>query len=272
MEQHKEINHTEIDLAWDSHYESPSYFNNISAIAPHQNDEILNFEFGKETYEFNDRPTVFHSSNESLNSNSSGYHTDNSFHSSSSKYSSTESLYQENDNLNPNIDLSTGSFKNYLHLADVHSSKKSLNSDSSDYYSEHANDYGNRSKDTTKINMENNNINKKNKEPENKKLKNTKKNHKKTHQFNEKLPTTRATALRDNKISNEYKFKLNEKSQKKILNDKKPETKKLDTLMKNTQKTVRELKNLSREISKEEVHIFKLKSKLSLLDNKQLLD
>ncbi|MFS4413155.1 hypothetical protein [Providencia sp. T47] len=55
-------------------------------------------------YFFNNSPQylryTYYSSNESLNSNSSGYHTNSSFSPSSSKYSSTESLHQEKDNEN----------------------------------------------------------------------------------------------------------------------------------------------------------------------------
>ncbi|MEQ5401534.1 hypothetical protein ABN303_12635 [Providencia rettgeri] len=134
MKQHKEINHTEkensaIDLEWDYFEQEPTYLDNRSAVFPHQKNESLNFE-SNNTDEFNDLITVLYSSDESLNS--SGYHSDTSLPLRSSEYSSTESLHQENDNLNPNIDLIINNPTKYYNLTNFNSNNEILKYSSSE--------------------------------------------------------------------------------------------------------------------------------------------
>ncbi|WP_369309634.1 hypothetical protein [Providencia rettgeri] len=155
-------------------------------------------------------------------------------------------------------------------------SNESLNSNSSGYFSESTDTSEYSSEETIKQNITNKQtINRKNNMQENEKLKNTetplKKTHitvkpkKKTYQFNGKIYQTKTSMLRAKHNSEKYQFPLHENSPIIISNHGKPETKKLEALLKDSVATVDDLIHLQVEIEQEEAHSAEIKNQLKKL-------
>ncbi|HBC7431129.1 TPA: hypothetical protein KEY68_003427 [Providencia rettgeri] len=98
-----------IDLEWDSYTEEPSYFLGTLDESAYPSYENLNFGLSHDSFKKTLHLTNFHSSNESLNSNSSGYQSDSNPSLGNSVCFSDDFLHQEK---NKNIRLISENFSN----------------------------------------------------------------------------------------------------------------------------------------------------------------
>ncbi|WPA92460.1 hypothetical protein QS795_001380 [Providencia zhijiangensis] len=164
----------------------------------------------------------------------------------------------------------------------LYSSNESLNSNSSSHYSNNSSDSGYLSENTkaqkkietgsTKLKDNNSNHATHNKNDKVLPRRNIKvKPTVRTYQFNGEIYQTKTSMLRAKHNSKKYQFPLNGNSPEIASNQGKPDTRKLDALLKKTQETLHSLNSLnslSEQISKEEVHSAQIKTKLAKLNNK----
>lgn len=197
-----------------------------------------------------------------------------------SKFSATiETMNRVINNLNDELNALKKNEDKIIKLTSKKSmsnSNESLDSNSSGYFSETTDESGYNSEEANNQNIKNNNIlYQKNHESEKQKLKTAEATYKRKHiivkpktityQFNGEIYQTKTSMLRAKHNSKKYQFSIHESLQQKIQNDRKIDTKKLNSLIKASADTANDLSHLQAKIKQEEAHSTEIKNQLKNL-------